>query len=319
MTETEGNGTATSSRGRKLFGHPVLLQDWDQEFEHAFQYWELFLDLLLVAAASAVTDQFKENLSLKGLSEFVVFYLVLMNGWMLYTHHITSRYNDNSLVHSLVIFFYIVGFGLAMVNTGYDSDIIAFCWGAILQRACVLLMLVQISICIPRSRHTNSIIGLVTATTTILLFLVILLSTIGQDSSSNMEESPLRMTLLWMAAGVEFFGEPIMTRLLRGNRLVPISIEHTTERFGAMELVCLGETVLSVTIIYREMLAQGEIAQQPQHSYYLVLSFSFLLVFMFLLLYFHMQPSPADHALRRFTRASVNQYHYFRFASGPFR
>ena len=54
-----------SSRGRRLFGAPVLLQDWDSEAEEgAAQYWELFLDLLLVAAASSLTDDFKENLSL---------------------------------------------------------------------------------------------------------------------------------------------------------------------------------------------------------------------------------------------------------------
>ena len=79
-------------RGRMLFGAPVLLQDWDRESQHAFQYWELFLDLLLVAAASAVTDQFKENLHVQGMGEFVVFYLSLLNGWLLYTHHITTRF-----------------------------------------------------------------------------------------------------------------------------------------------------------------------------------------------------------------------------------
>ena len=104
--------------GRKLFGETVLLQDWDKESEGegAAQYWELFLDLLLVAAASCVADQFKETAD---FAEFALFYLILVNGWMLYTHHITSRFEDASLAHSMLLFLYMSGFGYSIVNVGY--------------------------------------------------------------------------------------------------------------------------------------------------------------------------------------------------------
>jgi hypothetical protein len=88
-------------------------------------------------------------------------------------------------------------------------------------------------------------LALITGVTTVLLLLVIALfggEGEGEDSST---ESPhyLFMALFWLAAGVEFFCEAIMTRLLHGHQLVPVSIEQTTERMGAMELVCIGETL----------------------------------------------------------------------------
>jgi hypothetical protein len=102
-----------------------------------------------------------------------------------------------------------------------------------------------------------------------------------------------------------------MINFLGGRRMVPINIDQTKERLGAMELVMLGESVLSVCMIYRELMAEkDEEAKEEQesmhspiiwgiHPYYYVLVHSFLLIFMLLLLYFHMQPSPADHAFRR--------------------
>jgi low temperature requirement protein LtrA len=298
------------SKGRKLFGQPVLLQDWDEELEEgAFQYWELFLDLLLVAAASSVTDQFKENLTAVGFGEFVVFYLGILNGWLLYTHHITSRFQDNSLAHSMVLFFYCLGFGICIVNTGY-SFVQGFCWGAVLQRVSVMVMFVSIYMAIPRARDMVTVLGGMTVCTTILLTTVALL---GHD----IEDSSVLMAIFWIALFVEFWGEAVFLQLVKGRRLVPINIDQTKERLGAMELVMLGESVLSVCMIYREWLSERQLGGEGQHEeetetihqgyatfwgiqpYYFVLGYSFLLIYMFLLLYFHMQPNPGDHAFRR--------------------
>jgi hypothetical protein len=295
------------SRGRKLFGTPVLLQDWDVEIEEsAFQYWELFLDLLLVAAASSITDQFKDNLTAVGFSEFVVFYAIILNGWLLYTHHITTRFQDNSLAHSMVLFFYCVGFGICIVNTGYDY-VQSFCWGAVLQRAAVIVMLVSIYLAIPRARYMVSVLGFLTISTMMLLATVAI-----WGGKITIQESPFFMTIFWIAAMLELFGEVLLVNLLVGRLMVPINIDQSKERLGAMELVMLGESVLSVCMIYRELLAEEEeVPGEEEESkekdmsrwrlqpYYLVLGYSFLLIFMFLLLYFHMQPSPGDHAFRR--------------------
>lgn len=296
MTNNVNPISPTNSHGRMLFGAPVLLQDWDREAEHAFQYWELFLDLLLVASASAVTDQFKEHL---GFAEFVVFYVSLLNGWLLYTHHITARFQDSSFLHSMNLFLYFVGFGLCNVNTGY-ATVQQFCWGALLLRAAILVMLAQFAYGLPRARHVCATLATVTGVT-MAAYLVVALNGRG------IQDNPFIMTIFWIAASLEFFGEAFMVYALKGNLLVPINIEHAKERLGAMELICLGETILSVTLIYREMMAEKEEELEEaterelslSYSFYWVLGWSFLLIFMFLLLYFNMQPDPEDHALRR--------------------
>jgi hypothetical protein len=262
--------------------------------------------LLLVAAASSLTDQFKENLTVVGFGEFVSFYAIVLNGWLLYTHHITSRFQDNSLAHAMVLFFYCIGFGICIVNTGYDY-VEFFCWGAVLQRASVLIMLVSVYLAIPRANYMVGVLSVLTITTMLLLATVAIW---GHDN--NIQESPCLMTFFWIAANLEFWGEVLLVNFLVGRRMVPINIDQTKERLGAMELVMLGESVLSVCMIYRELLAEGELVQDEEEEmkdedmprrglqhYYLVLGYSFLLIFMFLLLYFHMQPSPGDHAFRR--------------------
>ena len=99
---------AASTTGRRLFGAPVLLQDWDRAAEEgAAQYWELFLDLLLVAGASALADQLKED---ERVGHFALYYLVVVNGWNLYTHHITTRFEDASLAHAMLLLEYFYGF-----------------------------------------------------------------------------------------------------------------------------------------------------------------------------------------------------------------
>jgi low temperature requirement protein LtrA len=272
--------------GRQLFGAPILLQDWDKEAEGegAAQYWELFLDLALVAAASAVADQLLENQSAHGIQEFIVLFLIIINGFMLYSHHITTRFEDSSLAHSMVLFVYLLGFGLAIVNASFE-DAPAFAVGALMQRVAILFMLGVIGYNLPRARYFCCVLSL-----------VILLSTAGLCVTIFANET-LAIGGLWEAALVEFLAEVVLSRCVEGRLLVPINIEQSKERLGAFELIMLGETVLSVTITYRELKTHGKVQDKTQ--YYWVLGLSFLYIFMFVLLFFHMQPTPCEHAFRR--------------------
>lgn len=273
--------------GRKLFGKTTLLQDWDKEAEEgAAQYWELFLDLLLVAAASCVADQFKED---ESFWNFALFYIILVNGWMLYTHHFTTRFQDASMAHSMLLLVYFCGFGYSSVSVGQEHAS-AFAAGALVQRSIVLTMLANTAHCLPRARYFCAILAALTAVAMIGL----LLAFYGKGD---------RVVLagLWVAALVEFLGEVILSNLVDGRRLIPVNIEHSKDRLGSLELIMLGETALSVTITYRELVSrdEGTILHDAENRYFWVLGLSFLLIFMFTLLLFHMQPAPHDHAIRR--------------------
>jgi low temperature requirement protein LtrA len=280
----------TVSQGRKLIGAPILLQDWDREAEEgAAKYWELFLDLLLVAAASSVADQFEENLNFDGFLEFTVFYLITINGWMLYTHHISTRFEDSSLTHSLVLFAYLIGFGACIVNTGFENAS-SFAAGALIQRGSVLVMLATVSYNINRARYFCGVLAIVTG----LAMVGFSVALVAREDNESMVR-----TGLWIAAFIESSTELFMIGLIDMNRLIPINIEQSKERLGALELIVLGETVSSVTNTYRELRSKERVATTEEAMYYWLLGLSFLLIFMFTLLYFHMQPAPDGHAFRR--------------------
>jgi hypothetical protein len=150
-------------------------------------------------------------------------------------------------------------------------------------------MLAITAFCIPRARYFCGVCASVTAVAMIGLLVTLW--------AGQRDETQIVVLGLWMAAAVEFLTEPVMAHFLQGRRLVPVNIEHSKERLGALELIMLGETALSVTITYRELKEKSVI--EDEGSYYWVLGLSFLLIFMFTLLFFHMQPAPSEHAFRR--------------------
>ena len=281
-----------SNRARALLGRPVLTQDWEDEIEEgAAKYWELFLDLLLVAAASSITDKFRNNLTLEGFFEYALFYFLIMNAWHFYTHAYCTRFEDVSLSHSMVLFLYFLGFGCCIVNASYE-DARMFVAGALLQRLSVLCMFAAAAYCIPRARQTVVWFTAFASVscTALLVALIPGWTAIG----------------LWAATILETFLEGmvalglIKTGLLEMRQFIPINIEQTKDRMGALMLIMLGETVLSITIIYNEMKEKGEIFEDEESwSYYILLALVFLSIFMFALLYFNVQPTPSEHAYRR--------------------
>jgi len=84
LRRTEGGGSGNGNiEVRRLFGPTILLQDWGDTSEgfnntgNSSHYWELFIDLLLVAAASSIADTFKESHS---VSQFTLSYMIVVNG-----------------------------------------------------------------------------------------------------------------------------------------------------------------------------------------------------------------------------------------------
>lgn len=269
--------------GKRLVGPAVLWQDWDDEVEEiAVGYWERFADLLLVAAASSIADNFQEEQNWQGFLEFTILYAIMVNGWLLYTHHYTSRFEETSLLHSFVLLFFLLGMAASIVNARFETAR-GFSLAVILQNLAFLCMIVPIGIYLPRARAFCTVLSCVTMTA-VLCFVV---AAIFPDWA----------LFAWgLVALLDHFMELWLPYFLPGNKLIPTNIEHTKDRLGVLVLVMLGETVISSTMTFREFAADANI---QDNRYYVVLGLSFLLIFMFMLLYFNMQPAPKDHALRR--------------------
>lgn len=322
--------------GLRLFGRVTLLQDWDQQAEEVTpEYWELFTDL--VAAASSIADGFQEKLDWIGLWEFTVLYSALIHGWLLYTHHYTSRFREPSLFHSVVFLFsYLLGMAGTVVNASVETAS-AFSWGILVQRGAFVLMMLQVAIHLPRAQWFSGVLSSIVGVTMILFLITALYDTggdvgrdedgpNGSDKNNNTnppttyemdltvraatedkaEDQAIQLThhqlvtlIIWTVAAVVDFGtEMIMMLSLTKARVVPMNIDHTKDRLGILVLVMMGETVISATILYRDHVESG-IDAKTNEELYQVLVVSFLLVFISTLLYFHIQPNSEDHAFRR--------------------
>lgn len=269
---------------RRLVGKARLWKDWDSstKSEVSVGYWELFTDLLMVAAASSIADVYKEDASPQGLLEFALLYTTIATGWLLYTHHYTARFAEPSLAHKAVLFIYLVGMADEIVNAGVETARM-FSLGVLLQRGAFVSMIVPIGVDLPRTRpFVGYWLGYTLGTMVCHAYVVC---------------RPESALVAWsLAAVLDWTSELGSLCALRGNRLIPIDIEHSQERLGVLILVMLGETVISSTITYRQAAKeQGE----ESSTYYVVLALSFLLIFMLTLLYFNVEPPPSYHAFRR--------------------
>lgn len=222
-----------TSIGRRLFSTATLRQDWHVEATAVNPgYWELFVDLLLVAAASAMADTFKEDQSWHGMCEFLLIYMAIINGWLLYTHHYTSRFHEASLGHTLVLFFYLLGMAVTIVNASYETAA-AFSMGIIVQRAAWLVMLVPLATQLPRTKDFVVSLG---ATTLLSLLPHLVVAC-----------HPQRAVYMWTVAFlIDSLTEFILAVSLPGTKLVPINIEHTKDRLGVL-VCCRQSTVILCT------------------------------------------------------------------------
>lgn len=266
----------------------MLLHDWDNTAEEGeAKFWELFLDLLMVAAAGAVADGLKENPSLGGCSEFWILFLLFVNGLSSYTH-ITGRFEDWSLLHIILLFSYILGTAIMILNASFEF-FPAFTMGAIVQQSAVVFMLVPIYIHIPRAQaFCRSLATIICAEIAILLAALFF----GHDTNATFWLS----MVVTVGLGLEF----ILCFSLKPGEMVPDNIEHAKDRLGVLLLVMIGETVISTTIEYRRLVEEEDFEDTNKAiGYYWILFSALVLVFSYSLLYFRVSPPPAYHAYRR--------------------
>ena len=271
--------------GRSYWAHAVSRQDWDEKAVNAeVGYWELFTDLLMVAAASAVAEVLLEDMSWHGFLEFALLYTILVHGWWLYSHHYTTRFVESSLAHHVVLCVFLWGLATSIANASLETAA-EFSMGAIVQRMACVVMMVPIGIQMPRARaFVTAVVGWT------LLIVVVLLGVVLEWYSP--------MTGWLLASILHHLSEVVMIYALPGRALLPVNIEHTTDRLGVLVLIMLGETVISATLTYRSYVVEDE-AMEEGSSYSMLLFSAFALIFVFSLLYFGVQPPEHFNALRR--------------------
>jgi Bacterial low temperature requirement A protein (LtrA) len=319
-TSSSMNSTGSGAMHmRRLFSRTEVLQDWDQEIEHdhnaSVNYWELFIDLLLVAAASSIAETFRDS---QNLSQFFLSYMIIINGWFLYSYHISTRFENSSFCNSLLLFIYLVGFGWTIVNIRDFSDFTSneddneindndavrqFVIGATILRTSIMMMIGTIACTLPRARYFCRVVTMIVCAS-MTGYVTTYIGTIKYNVR-------IIQIGLWIAAITETFSEIMLVRFIDIKKFVPVNIPQSQERFDALGLVMLGETVVSITQTYREFAFSDsttesnidESSKQDENAvherYYIIMALSLLLIFMITLFLFHTAPSPEEHAIRR--------------------
>ena len=160
-------------------------------------YWELYIDVILIAAsisinnvmleaaATSVTSEdqassihdYSSSLLLHGFVQFSLLYFSIMNSWYLYSHHYTSRFvGESSKIQSMLVACYVIGMLLSTiycndggnsVNHQHDHDddymymrhVQGFSISMIIQRVSIFVMVARVAIHIPQVSPLCAFLG----------------------------------------------------------------------------------------------------------------------------------------------------------------
>jgi len=149
-----------------------------------------------------------------GFATFCTIFMIYSFGWYFYTH-MQTRFGDNSLMHSLLLFWFLLGMAAAVVNTdGFEqSTVRAFAMSNALQRLALGIMLLPVAAFHPRARR----------------FVAMCETFCGIDIACFVESAaygtPEAARAAWsLSAVLSFFFEAVVAFSLPGAHLVPINI-----------------------------------------------------------------------------------------------
>ncbi|ETW09564.1 hypothetical protein H310_00115 [Aphanomyces invadans] len=267
---------------RSLREPPTLSAAWNEDYEQkAAEWFELFLDLMMVAVCSDIARKLNENLDGGGLAHFVALFCLYFSSWQLYTHY-NSRFNENSLLHYVLLFGLLCGFG-GMVLSSEPGTI--FATGLLITRLAIAGMNINTFLLVPAARDYLTTELSMIAVDVVALALCLLLP--------GTTLIPAYVVLL----AVAFVVRPIVT-LTRSQTTdsvlrIAINIDHYSDRNGCMVLVVLGEAVLK-SILNLEQSGKGATTQ-----FYSTMVLSLMVIFALAIFYFGAQPPRSLHAMRR--------------------
>ncbi|KAF0694215.1 Aste57867_14892 [Aphanomyces stellatus] len=272
---------------RTFMSHPSLSADWNGDYEEKSAEWfELFLDLIMVAAFSNVTEKLKEDLTLHGILHFALLTSMYTISWTLYTSF-HARYNEKSLLHYAYLYVWLVGLG-GMVLAGEAG--VTFTIGLGLVRVSQLLMYATVYHLLPRARG-QTFVDILFIIFSILVVVLALVLPSPWTHSCYAVIFVAEAVLRYFAAVQGWFMKP-------GDMRVPMNIDHFHERVGCLVMVALGEAVVSAIIHF-------ETPELLTTRFFVMMQLALLVIFSMAMYYFAIKPPREIHAMRRSSLSGV--------------
>jgi hypothetical protein len=242
-------------------------------------YWELFVDLTLVAAAGATAQILRTPQD--GFLEFALIYLSIINGWFLYIHHYASRFqteeNESSKIHWVLFWVYLTGM---IAGVGYASfeTYQQFSMAMIVQRFAVVLILAHVAC------HVDRVVPLCALLTFLTGDAMLCYALAAASSNGN------ATMYLWGAASImELHADLLLAIALRdGSPQIPYRLKTTMDRFWAVLLAPLG--AIAVASFFATTQSSDDSADTS-----LFCRSSMLILSLFGLLYFGLKEAVCSH------------------------
>jgi hypothetical protein len=237
-------------------------------------YWELFLDLALVAAAASLPEVLRKEDH--PWLEFSFLYLSIINGWYLYVHHFASRFKEASRLHWCLVWIYCLAMMWGVVNAvdQYQNFNLAM----IFQRLAVFVMLARVACYVSRAAPICALLCFFISDAILCYTLA------GADDEATV--------YLWgFAAVMEWLVDFFLAISLSGNLQIAYRLQDTVDHFWAVVLAPLGAIAVAA-------FTKNNNNDNDNYSI-LFLASSVLLLTLFGLLYYGLKEAAYSNAMEQ--------------------
>ncbi|OQS04501.1 hypothetical protein THRCLA_03273 [Thraustotheca clavata] len=262
---------------------PELSADWSGEHDEKSAAWfELFLDLVMVAAFSSVAQKLKIDFTINGYLTFILIATLYVSSWHAYTHF-NGRFNESSLVHYFFLYGLLVGIGIMVLSS---KPSFRFTMGLLVTRIAVICMNLAVYNLLPKVRdRLREDIALLCMSIFVLCFALLV------------EKYTIHAYILVIIIEVILHYEiRIRHWFVRPATAIPVNTEHVREREASLVLVALGEAVVSAVVNTQRICTPLSL------QFYAMMQLSMLITFSMAAFYFAVQPPGATHTITRTIR-----------------
>jgi hypothetical protein len=253
-----------------------------------FLYWELFADAALVMAPAAMAPLLLQPL---GFVEFSLIYFSLVNGWLIYVHHFKSRFQEQSRMHAVLQWIFI----LSMICGVWNCSLLArhseltemeltiryqqFSVSMGFLRLTMFIMFARVAVHVWRAASFCMLVTFFLGNS----FLCFTLAAISDRKS---------IVILWtISAGIESMMDLFLALVLSQSLHVSVDMPLTMDRFWSIVLAPLGSIIVSA-FLYNQS------AEEDDITGLLFRISAVLLLALFGLLYFNLKEAVSNR-LRR--------------------
>ena len=221
--------------GTFRFEPPRLRTTAEPDEERHATWFELFFDLVFVAAVSQLGTALAREPSAVGFARFAALFVVVVWAWVLYTLY-ANRFDTDDLVFRLAKSGAMLAIAAIAVNIRQAMDgrggTVGFAAGYVVLRLLLIALYLRARHYVVGEGHRLTEIYIVGYSATTALWLL-----------SIFVPGPYRYVLWGLAMVADLLVPTRAWATLKGHAVV---ISHITERFGTFFIIVLGESVVAV-------------------------------------------------------------------------